>query len=154
MRNSLRIAAMAVFAAAALITFASYHHGSSDIKSEKFKMNTSIDIMHRHRKLAVDNNTMQRAAEAVRASLNELRSIKCSSVAPYIAVANITYAKSDTSVHGIDRYIMELVFDGHADVFVLVERTAETFLLISSIPGPCDLDLSKQLAVSRRGWYC
>ena len=105
----------------------------------------------------MDTELILRAAEAIRLALNLQRRQKCSEVAPYRAVDDIKYARHEIVVQGVDHYSMEIVFDRISAVFVLVERTrnatAERFVLKSSTPSPCELDLSEQLAVSMTGWF-
>ena len=165
--NSLRLAISVAFAAAALITFAAYSNDSSGTAHDNSSQenpaiytltNTRSPAINNanRRNLTLDTGLMHRAAEAVRLSLNSERLRQCSSVPAYRAVDDIKYAKRDYKAHGIDRYSMEIVFDDAAAVFVSVERawnlTAERFVVTSSVPSPCDSDLSEQLAVSMTGW--
>ena len=166
--NSLRIAVLLVFAAAALITFAAYHQDHS--KSPKQESPATLRGKSANKKtsvlkitattresLEIDEDTLHRAAEAIRRSLNVQRHLQCPHVAPYNSIGDIKSARRQKRVTKLDRYAMEVSFNDVTAVFVLVERnwslneTADTFILISSVPGPCDHNLSEQLAVSKTG---
>ena len=159
--NSLRLAISVAFAAAALITFAAYYsndstaHENPAIHTLTNTRPPAINNANR-RNLTLDTELMHRAAEAVRLTLNSERLRQCSSMPAYHPVNDIKYAKRDYKARGIDRYSMEIVFDDAAAVFVSVERawnlTAERFVVTSSVPSPCESDLSEQLAVSMTGW--
>ena len=167
--NSLRLTASVVFAAAVIVTFAAYYNqDQSGIAPGHLNKEEPTSTSQEHnnqpgtntanrRNLTLDTELILRAAEAIRLALNLQRRQKCSEVAPYRAVDDITYARHEIVVQGVDHYSMEIVFDRISAVFVLVERTrnatAERFVLKSSTPSPCELDLSEQLAVSMTGWF-
>ena len=163
--NSLRLTASVVFAAAVIVTFAAYYNQDQSGIAPGH-LNKEEPTLHNNqpgtntayrRNLTLDTELILRAAEAIRLALNLQRRQKCSEVAPYRAVDDITYARHEIVVQGVDHYSMEIVFDRISAVFVLVERTrnatAERFVLKSSTPSPCELDLSEQLAVSMTGWF-
>ena len=167
--NSLRLTASVVFAAAVIVTFAAYYNqDQSGIAPGHLNKEEPTSTSQEHnnqpgtntanrRNLTLDTELILRAAEAIRLALNLQRRQKCSEVAPYRAVDDIKYARHEIVVQGVDHYSMEIVFDRISAVFVLVERTrnatAERFVLKSSTPSPCELDLSEQLAVSMTGWF-
>ena len=168
MNNSLRITVLLVFAVTALITFAAYHQdhpkspkqeNPATLRGKSANHITSglkiTDITRKSPEL--DEDSMHQAAEAVRRSLNFQRLFQCPNVAPYNAMRDIKYARREKQETKSNPYAMEVSFDELTAVFVLVERTwslnetADAFKLISSVPGPCDHDLSEQLAVSKTG---
>jgi hypothetical protein len=161
--RAIRTAVLAAFAAAALVTLAVYHKGQFQGSS-----NIASDGLANHRRISDSHNSTldillaDQAAELVRFSLNSQRSTQCPHVPLYSQATQVVHVKTASIDGGVDKYDLELVFDGKSVFFAVLESnttnkqidTNELKLkLISCIPGPCDLHESDQLAVSSSGLF-
>ena len=163
--NVFRITALAVFAAVMLFMFVEDYGGSSEKASRNLK-NISPDLIRdletHHNianltKLALEGKLVQRAVDAVRASLNSQRLQQCPTVTLF-RTSYVTYSKKrGVRLKNTHQYFMEITFDEVAVFFAVIERTwnasddTDKFVLISSVPGPCELEFDQQLAVSMKG---
>ena len=144
--NSLRIAAIVVFATAAIITLAAFQkHQLPNSKSTQAKY----------------GDLLTRAAEVARLSLNSQRLAQCPDLPTYSQLTRLNHAKTSTTARGIEKIVLELTFDGGAVIRAIAHRLAnatdmsadtnEQFVLMSSVPGPCDRHAADQLAISYAG---
>ena len=163
--NAFRITALVVFAAVMLFLFAVHYGGSSQNASGNLKNISPYlirDLETHHNianltKLALEDKLAQRAVDAVRASLNSQRLQQCPTVTPF-STSYVTYLKKrGVRLKNTQQYFIEITFDDVAVFFAVIERTwnasgdTEKFVLISSVPGPCELEFDQQLAVSMKG---
>ena len=180
MPNSIRIAALVVFATAALITLAAYHKrqpqqnidgidtpsrlrkGSENRHQDSAYL--SIPKMKAPHNFSVDSQVVTRAAEAVRLALNSQRHLQCPDIPAYSQLTRVDHVKGSVSARGIEKYVLELTFDHSAPLHAIVRRNAskpdqpsddsDRFSLVSSVPGPCDREHTDLLAVSYTGLTC
>jgi hypothetical protein len=166
--NSLRIATIVVFATAAIITLAAYqkHQPYQDIPIDTLSRlrlgrdNLDKDTSSKS-KQAKYNDLLTRAAEVARLSLNSQRLAQCPDLPAYSQLTRLNHAKTSTTARGIEKYVLELTFDEGAVISAIAHRLAnatdmsadtnEQFVLMSSVPGPCDRHAADQLAISYAG---
>ncbi len=121
--------------------------------------------------IPTDDPKVQRAAEALRLSINADRLANCPAMKPYEEAGRIAYAKRGIATDGKSQYRMEVVFGNdvvHARIGHLPksdqmidpssqlalndsENLNGRFALLSSTPKPCDSAIGEQLAVSAEG---
>jgi membrane-bound lytic murein transglycosylase B len=105
------------------------------------------------------DDLLTRAAEATRLSLNSRHLAQCPDLP---ASTQLNHAKTSATARGIEKNVLELTFDGSAVISAIIHRLAnatdmpaedtnEQFVLMSSVPGPCDQHAADQLAISYAG---
>jgi hypothetical protein len=96
------------------------------------------------------------AGEAIRLAFNAQRATACPSISPYSTRGAIQYAKKAAETNGTFLYTLEIVFGGeavYARVMMIPKNPSAKFRLVFSIPGPCEVGVEEQLAVSANGMY-
>jgi hypothetical protein len=121
--------------------------------------------------VSIDAPEVKQAAEALRINFNAERVAKCPAMRSYDEPGTVKYAKHGIAEDGKSQYRLEVVF-GNDVVFAriahlprsdqLVDPTMQAqlgdtdnlngrFLLVSSVPAPCEDGVPEQLAVSAEG---
>ncbi len=108
--------------------------------------------------VAIDDPMAMQAVEALRNSFNSPRRVNCTSTAQYDKSGVIQFAKRSITRNGSVIFTVEVVF-GNDSVFARIstrsERTdldgGQKFQVVSSVPGPCEIEPQQQLAISSRG---
>ena len=107
-----------------------------------------VDLM-----IPVKDPAVIEAEKFLRQAFNIKRQATCASIKSYDAPGSVQFAKISTGKGGAVRYRLEVVY-GNETVFARIASKGaaiNTFVLVSSIPSPCDGGLEGQPAVSFAG---
>jgi hypothetical protein len=161
--SSLRVVILSLFVLAlAIVTFIAHTRIPDGIPIVAHR-NTEYGILlpdpgYTEENVAVDDPMTMQAVEALRDSFNIQRRVSCSCAAQYDKPGVIQFAKRSITRNGSVIFTFEVVF-GNDSVFARIstrsERTdldgGQKFQVVSSVPGPCEIEPQQQLAISSRG---
>ncbi len=108
--------------------------------------------------VAIDDPMAMQAVETLRTIYNAQRRVTCTATEQYNQPGAIQFAKKLIARNGTLTFAVEVVF-GNDSVFARISTRSERnesnggqkFQIFSSVPGPCEIEPRKQLAVPARG---